>query len=54
MTLGEWLTVWLDTYQVPRLRQTTVDTYRMLVERHLTPPLGRIPLQSLTPEQIQR
>jgi len=53
MTLSVWLDMWLMTYKAPRMRQTTLDNYARVVRRHLQPTLGRIPLQTLKPEQIQ-
>jgi integrase len=54
MPVGEWLDFWLVTYKAPRLRQTTLDGYALIVRRHLQPALGQIPLQDLRPERIQR
>jgi len=55
MTTGEWLTRWLDTYVIhsSKKKVRTKETYRSVVEHHLIPALGSIPLQRLQPADIQ-
>ena len=53
LTLGEWLSTWLQEYKKPRLRPITFDSYEMLVRRHLVPALGHIALRDLRPEHLQ-
>ncbi len=54
ITLGEWLDLWVETYSKPSVRPSTYDSYKQLIETHLKPNLGRIPLQKLQPHQIQK
>src|SRR5205814_5378274 len=37
----------------PRVRPSTFERYRGLVEQHLVPSLGSIPLEKLTPRHVQ-
>lgn len=54
LTLGEWLDTWLWEYKKPKLRPITLDSYEMLVRRHLKPALGHLALRDLRPEHLQR
>lgn len=53
-TFGEWLDLWLDTYKKDSLRPTTYSNYKRLIEVHLKPHLGGIPLKDLQANQLQR
>lgn len=53
MTLEEFLRRWLKDYCEPNLRQTTVDGYKIIIEKHLIPALGHIKLSKLRPINIQ-
>jgi len=53
MTLEEFLRRWLKDYCEPNLRQTTVDGYTVIIEKHLIPALGHIQLAKLRPIHIQ-
>ncbi|MTI82629.1 MAG: site-specific integrase [Firmicutes bacterium] len=53
MTLGDFLTRWLNDYCVPNRRKTTVDGYRVIINKHLIPALGHIKLAKLRPLHIQ-
>jgi len=52
MTVGQWLQQWLDEAQHSVARKT-LQRYREIVDLHLTPALGAIPLAKLQPVQIQ-
>ncbi len=52
MTVGEYLADWLVTVK-PRLRETTWYSYSVAVKR-LVGQIGAVPLQSLTPLQIEK
>src|SRR5216683_1935961 len=54
LTLGEWLETWLQHYKRPRIRPSTLDSYEIIIRRHVTPALGHIALQDLRPEHLQR
>jgi len=53
LTVGEFLTHWLDTVAAHRVRPTTLEDYRYTVNRHIVPALGSIPVQRLTAAQVQ-
>jgi integrase len=52
--LDEFLRTWLETTVKPRVRPLTYAGYKVNVEKHLIPTLGRIKLDQLTPDHIQR
>lgn len=54
MTLGEWLDKWLDEYMIFTLRESTMQSYRMIVNHYIKPYLGGKPLTSLTTADIQK
>lgn len=55
VTLSDWLDTWLETYKKQQVRPTTYSSYKDLVETHIKPSeLGKIPLQELSPEQVQK
>lgn len=53
VTLGEYLDRWLMEGVQPSVREKTYRFYRQIVEDHLKPRLGHIPLQKLTPLDLQ-
>ena len=53
ITFGEWLSKWMAEYVVPNKRQKTIERYEGLIQRHITPDLGRIELTKLTPSEIR-
>ena len=52
ISLTEYLRDWLKGYE-PNLSPTTVDSYRINVEKHIIPYIGHIPLQQLKPMHVQ-
>jgi len=54
LTLQEYLREWMKTYVEPNLSPTTVDGYRVNIEKHIIPSIGHIKLQTLTPLHLQR
>ena len=52
-TVAEFLRSWLETSVKPRLRPLTYASYRVNVEKHLVPTLGRYRLDQLTPLHVQ-
>lgn len=53
LTLTEHLHNWLEGYARTACSPRTVDSYESIVENHLIPALGHIPLRQLTPQTIQ-
>lgn len=55
LTLGEWLTEWLETaIKPPNKRLRTYETYKSVIERHLKPALGHLRVQQLKPTDLKR
>lgn len=54
ITVEQWLNDWLETVIKPNRASTTVYAYRHIIDNHIIPNLGNVPLQKLTPGQIQR
>lgn len=54
LTLGQWLEHWMEEVVVPNRAFTTVYGYRGMIENDICPVLGSVPLQELTPGEIQR
>ena len=52
MTVGQWLQQWLEEAHYGVARKT-LQRYREIVDLHLMPALGAIPLAKLQPVQIQ-
>jgi len=53
-TLAEYLERWLKDYVWPNLAPRTAEGYEHIIQRHLIPSLGNMPLTQLKPEQLQR
>ena len=53
-SLQVFLTAWLQDTARPRLRYRTYIRYRELVELHILPTLGKVKLQKVTPQQLQK
>lgn len=53
-TVAQFLTRWLEDAVKPSVRPRSALTYEQRITNHLTPALGRIALDKLTPQHIQR
>ena len=53
MTTGQWLLTWFENYVQPSRKHTTIDLSYSIINNHLIPGLGKIPLQKLRSEHIQ-
>ena len=53
LTLGSWLTEWLDSYIATHVTPRTQESYRSIICRHVLPALGLIPLNQLQPRHLQ-
>lgn len=54
LTLADWLESWMENIVRPTRAETTVYGYQKIIENHLVPALGHIPLLKLTPMDIQQ
>jgi len=52
-TVTEWANYWLETYKRPRIQPTTHERYQEIVDHHISPGLGRIRIDRLTPDDVQ-
>jgi integrase len=53
MTVSEFFDSWLSTYAVGNVAATTLQGYQSMIERHLKPALGALPLPKLSPLHLQ-
>lgn len=53
-TVNSYLHTWLQEFAKPDLRPRTFTSYQLIVDKHLTPELGKLKLARLSPEHIQR
>ncbi len=53
INLGDWLRQWLKDYASMNTTERTQESYSSIVERHLIPGLGRVPIAELHAQQIQ-
>lgn len=53
LTLYDWLRYWMNEVIVPNRAKTTLYGYWKIIENHLDPALGDVPLQKLTPLDLQ-
>lgn len=53
-TLGEFLQRWLRDVVAQSTRPKTQEGYKVVVDKHITPALGQLPLQQVSPAHIQK
>lgn len=53
-TVAEYLERWLKDYAWPNLSPKTAEGYEHMINRHIVPALGNIPLTQLKPSDIQK
>lgn len=51
--LGDWLIQWLEIYQSGK-RNTTKETYKYLINKHVLPHIGHLSLADLKPSHISK
>lgn len=54
ITVAGWLKSWMDDVIKLTRQTTTIYAYQGMIDNHIMPALGDIPLQKLTPAQLQR
>ncbi len=52
-TLGEWLDKWLTSYKKGQLKQGTYEGYESIINVHIKPALGEMPMAKLQANTIQ-
>jgi len=53
LTVGEWLSQWTENYVAMHTTPRTQESYRYVIDCHLIPSLGSIPLTQLQPQHLQ-
>lgn len=53
-TVGQFLARWLEDTAKPTLRPKTHHSYAQLIRLHIVPAIGAVPLDTLTPQHVQR
>ncbi len=51
--LEQWLDYWMENIVRPNRAETTTYGYERMIENHIAPHLGAIPISKLTPQRIQ-
>lgn len=54
VTLKDFLESWLNNVCAPEVKECTIDTYTQHIKHRITPYLGGIPVQELTPAHIDK
>ena len=52
-TVKQYLEQWLEQVHKPAIREGSYVTYHSVLNKHVYPAIGHIPLQKLTPQQLQ-
>lgn len=53
LDLSHWLEYWMDSIVRPNRAETTVYAYQKIIDNHIDPALGTVPLKRLTPKMVQ-
>lgn len=53
MEYKEWLTVWLENYIKPSVKQRTYNLYLQMIKKRIVPKFGNFALDDLTPIVLQ-
>jgi len=51
-TVAEYMAYWLDTYAKAATKPRTYDTYALMIKHHITPAIGHVRLDKLTPTDL--
>jgi len=54
LTLGNWLDTWMKEYKKNSIRATTYTNYHLAIENYIRPELGKMKIQDIRPEHIQK
>lgn len=54
MKLSEWMNTWLTEYAANSVKPNTLLAYKLQVDKHISPALGAVTLQSLNTHSIQK
>lgn len=54
LTVSQWLSTWMNDVIKLSRAATTVYAYQQMIDNHITPAIGSVPLQKLTPTMLQQ
>ena len=54
MLFGDWLCYWYETHSKPTLRASTQNNYENVIHNHVLPEIGKIPLNTLSQNDLQQ
>ena len=54
ITVTQWLNTWMNDVIKLSRATTTVYSYQKMIDNHITPAIGSVPLQKLTPTMLQQ
>lgn len=54
MKTGEWLLLWFDVYAKNSVRKNTLQGYKRIINKHLIPGIGNVPLNELKGLDIRK
>ncbi len=52
-TFGEWIKHWFETYRIPHISAQSKDRSQSIINKHILPALGSIPLNKLNHDNLQ-
>ena len=53
VTVGQWLDTWLTEYKKAQIKPSTYESYETLINVHIKPALGNVPLAKLQAPMLQ-
>lgn len=53
-TVGDWADKWLELYKKDKVAYSTYRNYKMYVENHIKPKLGKLKFESVRPAHIEQ
>lgn len=53
MTMAQWMEIWLEDYQAHTTGRT-VETYRIVIDKHMIPLFGRVKVSSMSQIHVRR
>lgn len=54
LTVSRWADEWLERLEAAERRPGTIRAYRSLLDAHIVPALGTVPLRDLTPADVEK
>jgi hypothetical protein len=51
---GSWLRLWADEIHAVKVRPSTIRKYLSVIDNHIVPAIGDVPLRRLAPHHLRR